>query len=168
MATVARMSAAHFARTKHRVKNEENHQDRQRDNDEQARLGALFTFVFAFPIDVVAARQLNLRVYLANGFLDRAAQVAAAHAVLDRNVALVSFAVDFGTAVAFFDLAELRERNAFAGWGQQANVLDGFLRCAVLREVAQHQVVSRLALQYLGESIASDGGLDRRPGCRRR
>ena len=123
-------------------------------------MGALFAFVFAFPVDVVSARQLNLRVHLLDGFLDGAAKIAPAHAVLDRDVALVSFAVDFRAAVLLLDLAELREGNPFAGGRQQTNVLDGFLGGAVLREVTQHQVVSRLALQYLRESVASDGGLD--------
>ena len=31
---------------------------------------------------------------------------------------------------------------------------------AVLRQIAQHQVVARLALQHLGEGVAAHGGLD--------
>ena len=73
---------------------------------------------------------------------------------------MVPFPVDFGAFVPFFDLAELRERNSFAGWRQQANVLDGFLGVAELREIAHHQVVTSLALQYLRESVPSRGGLD--------
>ena len=149
-----------FERAEHAVENDKDQQDGQRHDDEQPRFGALFAFVFAFPVDVIAARQLNFRGYVLDRFLDRAAQVAAAHAVLDGDIALVSFPVDLGTAVPFFHLAELRERNSFAGGSQQTNVLDGFLGVAELRQIAHHQVVARLALQNLRESIPSRGGID--------
>ena len=35
------------------------------------------------------------------------------------------------------------------------------LRVAVLREIAQHEVVARFVLQNLGEGVAADGGLNR-------
>ena len=123
-------------------------------------LGALLALVFAFPVDVVAARQLAPARPPSACFFDRAAQVAAAHAVLDGDVALVAFAVDFRSAVALVDLAELRQRNAFAGGRQQANVFDGFLGVAVLRQIAHHQVVARLALQHLREGVAAHRGLN--------
>jgi hypothetical protein len=127
----------------------------------QPRVRALLALVFALPVNVIAARKLNLSlVYLLDGLLDGAAQVAAAHAVLDGDVALVRFAVDFGTFVPLFDFAELRERNPLARGRQQPDVFDGFLGVAELREIAHHQVVARLALQYLGESVPSRGGIN--------
>ena len=128
--TLTRISSAHLNERNMRVENDEDQQDGQRHDDQQPRFRALFAFVLAFPVDVIPARQLNLRGHFLDGFLHRAAQIAAAHAVLDGDIALVSFAVDLGAAVAFFDLAELRERNSFAGGRQQTNVLDGFLGVA--------------------------------------
>jgi len=61
---------------------------------------------------------LDLRVYFPYRLFDGAAQVAAAHAILDRDIPLVSFAVDLGSAVALLDFRELRERNPFAGGRQ--------------------------------------------------
>ena len=119
-----------------------------------------FALVLAFPADAIATRQLNLAAYFFFGFHDRAAQIAAAHAVLDGDIALVSFAVNFGAAIPLFDLAKLRQRDAFPGRSQQADVFDRFLRVAELREIAQHQIVALFALQYLGERIASRGGVD--------
>ena len=43
---------------------------------------------------------------------------------------------------------------------KQTNILDRFLGVAVLRQIAHHQVVARLALQHLRESVASDRGLN--------
>ena len=121
----------------------------------------LLALVFALPVDVIPARQLHLRVDLLDGFFHRAAQVAAAHAVLDGDVALVPFAIDFGGAVAFFDLAELLQRDSFARGRQQANIFQRFSGVTVLGEIPHHQVVALLALKYLGQSVASHGGLDR-------
>ena len=55
---------------------------------------------------MVPARQLNLRAYLCDRFLHSAAKVAAAHTVLDRNIPLVSFTVDFRATVLLFNFAE--------------------------------------------------------------
>src|SRR5260370_1112328 len=96
---------------------------------------AQLTRIFDFPIDVVATRQLNPCVYFLDCFFDRAAEVAPAHAVLDRDIPLVSFTVDFRTAVLFCNFAELCEGNAFARRSQQSNVLNGFPRGAVLRKI---------------------------------
>jgi hypothetical protein len=60
---------------------------------------------------VIAARELNLLVHLFDRLSDSATEVAFADAVLDRDIALVPFPVDFRTFVPLFDLAELRERN---------------------------------------------------------
>jgi len=101
-------------------------------------LGALLTLVFAFPIDVVAPRQLDLCVYLFDCFFYGAAEVTTAHAVLDGDVPLVPLTVDFRASVAFFDLTKLREGDSYAGWRLQADVLDGFLRGSILGEIAHH------------------------------
>ena len=53
-----------------------------------------------------------------------------------------------------------RERNALAGGRQQADVFDGLFGAAELRQIAHHQVVARLALQYLGKSVPSRGRID--------
>ena len=50
---------------------------------------ALLALVFARPIDVVAGGKLHLCVDLGDGFLHGAAQIAAANAVFDGDVALV-------------------------------------------------------------------------------
>ena len=57
-------------------------------------------------------------------------------------------------------VGELRERDAFAAGGEQADVVDGFLGGAELGKIADDDVVARVALQDLGDGIASDGGLD--------
>jgi hypothetical protein len=58
------------------------------------------------------------------------------------------------------DLAELRERDSFSGGREQANFFDGFLGVAVLREIAQDEVVAGFALQDLREGVAADRGLN--------
>ena len=63
-------------------------------HDQQARVGSLLAFVFALPIDGVSRRQFDLLVYFLDGLFDCAAEVAAAHAVFDGNVAAIAFAID--------------------------------------------------------------------------
>ena len=79
------------------------------DDNQKPRLRSLLALVFAFPVDVVSRRQFDLFLDLLDRLFDGAPQVAAANAILDGNVALVAFPVDFRTAVLFFDCAELRE-----------------------------------------------------------
>jgi site-specific recombinase XerD len=52
--------------------------------------------------DVITTRQFNLRVHQADGFFHRATQVTSAHAVFDRDVARIRFAIDFRSAIAHF------------------------------------------------------------------
>src|SRR5262249_57899505 len=91
------------------IENKKNEQDREGHNDEKALFGTLLTFVFTLPIDVVAARQLDLRGHFPDGFFDGPAEIASAHAVFDRDEALIGLAINFGGAVARLNSAELRE-----------------------------------------------------------
>ena len=97
---------------------------------------------------------------LFHGFLDGAAEVASADAVFDGDVARIILAGNLRGAVGDFDVAELRERNALARRGQQADVGDGFLGIAIGRLVAEHQIVALFALQNLAERVAADSGLN--------
>ena len=111
---------------------------------------------------LIADGQFDLFVHLLDCLFDRAAEVAAADTIFDGNIALVAFAIDFGTSVAFVDLAELGERNSFSGGRKQTNVLRSLPeRVAILWQVAQHQVVACLALENLGQRVAADRGLNR-------
>jgi hypothetical protein len=67
----------------------------------------------AFPADVIAARQLHLFGDFGNGFFDRAAEIALADAVLDGDVTLIAFAVDFGGSGGRFP-APLRKQEKSA------------------------------------------------------
>ena len=110
---------------------------------------------------MVAHRKLHLLLHLPDGFLHRAAQVANRHAVLNRHVARIPFAVDFGRTVENLHVAKLCKRNPLSGRQQQADVLDGFSGVPVRRLIPHHKVVALLALQHLAYGLASDGGLDR-------
>src|SRR6266481_5752085 len=96
-------------RTEHRVKNDENSQDRQRKYDHEALLRTLLALVFAGPVNVIADGELNLLVHLLDGLFDRAAEVAATDAVLDRDITRIFFAVDFRGAVLSLDLRKLSQ-----------------------------------------------------------
>ncbi len=104
-----------FERTKHRIENAKNQEQGQRHDDQQSRFGALFTFVLSRPVQVIPARQLDLRVYFLDRLLNGAAKVAPAHTILDSDIALVAFTVDFRAAILFRNFAELGERDPFAG-----------------------------------------------------
>ena len=56
--------------------------------------------------------------------------------------------------------AKLRQGYAFSGRSQQANLLDGLSGIAVFRRIADHQVVTLLALQDLADRAAADSGLN--------
>ena len=149
-----------FERPEHGIENHEDHQDGDGQYDHEPLLRALLAGVFAGPIDLVSLRQLHVLLDLGDGLFHGAAQVAAAHAVLQRHVALVGFAIDLRSAIHGLDVAELAQGNALAGGRQQANAFDGFAGIAVPRQVARHQVEAPLALQHLGERVAAHGGLN--------
>ena len=99
-------------------------------------------------------------VDLGDGLFDGGAQVAPAHGVLDGDVALAAFAIDFLGAVVGGDFGQLRERDALAGGRKQANILDGLAGIAILLLIAQGHVEARFALLHLGDGVGADGGLD--------
>ena len=99
-------------------------------------------------------------VDLGNRLFYRAAEIAPADTVFDRNIALILFPVNLLSAILHFHLGQLRERNSFAGGRKQANVFDGFLRVAIRLLVAGHQVIAGFPLQYLADGASADRGLD--------
>ncbi len=121
--------------------------------------GAHFALILAFPSQVIAAGELHFRVHLLNRLSYSVAERAAAHAVLDSDIALVVLAVDFGSFVGLVNRAELRERNSLPGGREQADVLDGFAGAPVLGQVAEGQIVDFFAAQHLGKGVPADRGL---------
>ena len=85
-------------------------------DDEHPCFRAYFALVFTLPSDVVSAEQFYLRFYLLYGFLHSVPKGAAAYAVLDSDISLVVFAVDFGALICFLDLTELVKGNSFTRW----------------------------------------------------
>src|SRR5262249_57965712 len=90
-----------------------------------------------------------------------AAEVVAADAVLDGDVARVGFAIDHRGAVLDLGGTQLTERDALAGRRQHPDVLDLFDRLTVLRRIADHQVVTLFAVEDLAHRLAADRRLDR-------
>ena len=117
--------------------------------------------VFALPVDVVTAGKLDPVIDLLNRLFDCASKVTATNAVLDGDIALVAFAVNFRSAIVLFDLAKLCQRYAFAAWRKQADVLNRLFLIPELLLIAQYQVISRLTLQDLSERITAHRSLDR-------
>ena len=161
MATVARISSAHFRRLEHGVEDHEDEQQRDGHDQRQALVGPLLALIFSRPVEVVAGGQFHLAVDLGDGLFDGAAKIAAANAVFDRHIALVGLAVDLLRAIFHLSLGQLREGDSFARGREQANVVDRLRRVAIGLLVADHQVVARLSLQHLADGSAADRGLDR-------
>ena len=96
-----------------------------------------------------------------NRLFDGAPEVAAAHAVLDGDVALVILAIDFGPPSTSVIVAQLCKRNAFAGRRQKADVLDGFLRCRGTGEDSAARGRSAASpCSTWRQRVAANGGLD--------
>ena len=108
---------------------------------------SLLALVLAGPVDLVAGGKFDLRVDLADGLFDGRAEVAVADAVLDGDVALAAFAVDLFGAVFGLDGGELGEGDTLAGGREKANVVDRLLGVAILRQVADDDVVAGLTLR---------------------
>ena len=103
---------------------------------------------------------MTCSVDLGDGFFHGAAQIAAADAVLDGDIALVLFPVDLLGAIFHLGLGQLGERNPFAGRRKQTNIFDCLLRIAIRLLVADHQVIARFALQHLADGAPADRGLN--------
>src|SRR5215467_2965926 len=143
----------------HSVEDQEDQQDRKRQNRQQAALRALLVLVFAGPVDGIALWQLYAGTDFLDGLLDRAAEVTAAHAVFNRDVARISLAIDLRGPVQDLDVRQLRQRNAFAARRQEPDTLYSLFRIAVVRQIAKHEVVALFPVKHLGQRVAADGGL---------
>ena len=86
-------------------------------------------------------------------------EVASAHAVLDGDVARIPLAIDVGSAIFQFDLAELAERHALTGGRQDPDIGDVFHRFAERRLITDGQIVTLFADQNLADGFAADRGL---------
>jgi hypothetical protein len=81
-----------------------------------ARFRAYFTLVFALPLEVVSAREFYLGLHPLDGFLHSVPKGTVAYAVLDGDISLVSFPVNFGTLILFLDFTELAKGNSLTRW----------------------------------------------------
>ena len=130
-------------------------EDRDRNNEGQARGSPLFTLIFTRPAQCIAARQLHLVVDLFDCILDRGPQVPVSHIEGHCDISAVAFTVDVVSPILDLNLAELRQRDTLSGRREQANVTDSLLRVAVLSLVAHHYVVPLLVDQHLAYRVAA-------------
>ncbi len=79
---VGRRMASPLARMEHRVKENEDKDDGNRQNQHEPAGGA-FRLVLSGPVDPVSGRQFHLSVHLFDGLFDCGAEVAVANAVFD-------------------------------------------------------------------------------------
>src|ERR1019366_7225589 len=93
-----------------------------------------------------------------DGLADGRSEVAAAHAVLDGDVAGVAFAINGGGAIVEGDVAQLGEGDALAGGREDADIFDVLDCLAELGQVADGKIVALLEDQDLRESLSTDGG----------
>src|SRR5579862_8986634 len=110
---------------------------------------------------MIPFRELDVVVYFFDGFFDGPAQVSPSNAVFDRNISRVLFPVYLRGAIQRLDRAELSQRYPFTGRGDEPNVFNRFLSIPIRGKVAQHQVISLLALQDLSQRAAANRGLNR-------
>ncbi len=94
---------------KHGVKNNENQEKRDGQDKHQALRRSFLAFILAGPIEVVTGRQFHLLLDLSHRFFHRAAEIAAANAVFDGNVARIFLTIDFRRAVDRLYAAQLRQ-----------------------------------------------------------
>ena len=95
---------------------------------------------------------------LRHGFFDGAAEVAAADAVFNGDVAGIFFAINFRGAIADVYRGELRQRDSFAGGREQANIFDGLFGVAIVRLITDSPDRSAARLEDLADGFAADGG----------
>src|ERR1039458_3426618 len=149
-----------FEGLEHGVEDHADYHDGDGQDHHEAAGRALLAFVFADPFQAVARGQLDLFRDLRHRLFHGAAKIADRDAVLDGDVAGITFAIDFGSAVEHLDLTKLGEGDALAGRREQADILDGLAGIAVRGLVAHHQVIALLALQNLADGLPADGGFD--------
>src|SRR5262249_28955635 len=120
----------------------------------------------AHPFDPRARRQLHLLGDLALRLLNRASEIAVADAELDRQVALLAFAVDVGWArdeLAGGALVEGNRREAVGSLDADAQILDRFRILPDLRREPYHdgKVPVAARLVEVAGRFAADGRSDR-------
>ena len=93
--------------------------------------------------------------------LDRAAQIAVAHAVLERDIARVALAVDGVGPVGDRDVAQLRERDPLPARRENPDASNRVGGVAGGGQIPDDQIVAPLALEHLAHRRAPDGGFNR-------
>src|ERR1700676_908019 len=142
------------------IQDERHEEQRDWHNDRKPPIGALLTLVFASPVQVIALGQFDLLTNFFDCLPHGAAEVAAAHAVLDGNIAGVAFAVNRGRTIVEGNGAQLCQGDSFSGRGQDADVADVFDRAAELRLITDGEVVPLLSDEDLSQSLSAHGGFD--------
>ena len=97
--------------------------------------------------------------HLLDGVFHRVAEGAAAHAVFDRDIALIIFAIDLGTFVRFLNLQSCSSETR-SPEGASSRMFLSLPWCPILRQIAELEVIGLLALKDLGEGITSNRGLN--------
>src|ERR1700734_1204881 len=140
-------------RAKRRIKDERHEEQCDRHNECQAAVGALLTFIFARPVQVIALGKLHFLPYLFYRLPHRAAQIAPAHAVFDRDITRVAFAINRGRSVIQANVAHLAQRDPLARGGKNPDVTNILHRGTELWLVAHYQVVALFADQNLAQGL---------------
>ena len=135
-----------FHGSEHGVQDHENDQEGERNHDRQPSLCALLARIFARPVDAISGRQLHLLVDPADRLLNRAAQIASADAIFDRDIPLVALAIHLRRAVQYLDSTELGERDALPSGREEADLLDRFFGVTEARQIPHNEVVALFAL----------------------
>src|SRR5579872_445044 len=142
-------------RPKRGVQDERHQQDRDRNDDGEPSVRPLLALVFSCPVEVIALRQFH---FLSN-FVDRltngAAEIAPANAVLDRDIARISLAINRRSAVIERDVTELPQRDALARRSQQSDAGDVVDRPPELRLIANRKIEPLFANQDLADGFAA-------------
>src|SRR5262249_7721620 len=146
-----------------------NEQDRQGDDHLEPRDCVLQVAKLAGPFQSVAWRQLHLLGNLALGVDHGAAKIAAANAELDRDVALLLFAIDEGRTgyqVDGRDLTQRYLRDLVRSWvlHRDGQTADRLYVLPVLRSQSndQREVPVAALLVEVTCRLPADGGLHRR------
>ncbi len=144
-----------FPRIECRIENERHQQQRDRHNKRQPTVSALLALVFARPVQVIALGKLHLLADFFDGLPYRAAQVASAHAVLNRDIARVAFAVNRRRAIIQRNVAHLAQGHALARRRKNSDAANILHRRPELRLIADGQVIALLADQDLAHRLST-------------